>query len=141
MRALIVAAALFALQIAILVAVPTQQVAPHAELKEKYGVSDITLRFASAGLMLDFRYRVVDPDKAQYLANRDLTTYLYHHKTGSTLIVPSPPKTGTLRQTSERMKQGRVYAAFFANPGRIVGSGDKVDIVIGDFKAEDLVVQ
>jgi hypothetical protein len=35
----------------------------------------------------------------------------------------------------------RTYFALFANPGRQIEAGDKVTVVIGDFRAEDLIVE
>jgi hypothetical protein len=39
------------------------------------------------------------------------------------------------------VKQGRIYGALFANPGRFVHAGDRVTVVMGEFRAEHLVVQ
>ena len=45
-----------------------------------------------------------------------------------------------MRSTGQRLAAGRTYTALFANPGRLVKPGNKVDIVIGDFHATDLTV-
>ncbi|MFA5352827.1 MAG: hypothetical protein WC291_01225 [Thermodesulfovibrionales bacterium] len=90
--------------------------------------------------MLDFRYRVIDPVKAAPLFNRKERTYLLDQATGAKFLVPSAPKVGALR-TTRPPQADRNYFALFANPGGFVKKGNKVTVVIGDFKAEDLIVQ
>jgi hypothetical protein len=46
-----------------------------------------------------------------------------------------------LRQTTLAPTEGRVYFIMFGNPGGYVKSGDRVTVVIDDFRAEDLVVE
>jgi hypothetical protein len=103
-------------------------------------VKVIGLRPSAAGYMLDFRYRVLDAKKAAELVNRKTKPYLIVEKDGSTLHVPVTSKLGPLRQSAQFPKENRNYFMFFANPGRHVKSGDAVTVVIGDFKAENLIV-
>jgi len=55
-------------------------------------------------------------------------------------VVPSLEKVGKLRQSSTP-QSGRVYWMAFSNKGGYVKSGHRVDVVIGQFRAEGLVVQ
>lgn len=109
-------------------------------LKRQWGVEVLFVREASAGYMLEFRYKVLDPAKAEPLFVRRTKPVLTHVETGAELIVPTPPKTGALRNSNQPIA-GRTYWMFFANPGKFVQSGDLVSIRIGDFVAENLVVQ
>lgn len=110
------------------------------KMEETWGIQIAGIRQTAKGLMLDFRYRVVDPEKAAPLFKRKSKPYLIHQKSGATFIVPNPPKTGLLRN-SNKPKQGIVYWMFFGNPEKYVKPGDKVTVVIGDFKAENLIVE
>ena len=107
---------------------------------EDWGVKVIGLRPSAAGYMLDFRYRILDAKKAAKLVNRKTKTYLIVEKDGSMLRVPVTSKLGPLRQSAQYAKENRNYFMFFANPKKHVKSGDLVTVVIGDFKAEHLVV-
>lgn len=109
-------------------------------IEEKWGVQIIGIRVTAAGLMLDFRYRVIDAKKAAPLFDRGTKPYLIDQETGAKFMVPNPPKTGPLR-TSDTPQQGRTYWMFFGNPGRHVKPGNKVTVVIGDFRAENLMVE
>ena len=109
--------------------------------KEQWGIQILSLRRSAGGYMLDFRYRVLDPQKAQPILNRDLKPYLIDQATGAKFIVPSPPKVGPLRQSAQTPIAGRTYFVLFANPGQYVQPGNKVSVVIGDFKAENLMVE
>jgi len=110
------------------------------DLKEKWGVEVIAIRLTASDHMVDFRYKVLDPEKAAPLFKRETKPYLMHATTGKVLSVPAPAKTGPLR-TSDPPKAGRSYWMFFGNGGNLVNRGDEVTVVIGDFRAEKLVVE
>jgi hypothetical protein len=109
-------------------------------LKRQWGVELLFVRETSANYMLEFRYKVLDADKAKPLFERQTKPILTHVKTGAKLIVPTPAKTGALRN-SNPPKSGKVYWMFFANPGKLVKPGDQVNIDIGDFHVKGLVVK
>lgn len=93
--------------------------------------------------MLDFRYRVVDPQRALPLVERGVDPYLIDQESGGVVTVPNTAKVGPLRQTTKygEPKPDRVYFILFSNPGRFIEPGSKVTVVIGDFRASDLVVE
>jgi len=109
------------------------------DLWREWGVQILGIRRAAAGYMLDFRYRVLDADKAAPLFDRKTHPYLIDQATGAKFGVPNPPKTGPLR-TSDNPKANRNYFIFFSNPGKYVKPGSLVTVVIGEFKVENLVV-
>lgn len=117
----------------------------HAEekssLEEKWGIQICGIRLSAADYMLDFRYRVVDPNKAAPLLSRRAKPYLIDEASGAKLIVPAPPKVGSLRQKSNQPRAGKIYFIIFSNPSKLVRRGNKVTVVIGDFKAENLIVE
>jgi hypothetical protein len=110
-------------------------------LEEKWGIKITSLRVSAAGYVLDFRYRVLAPDKAALLSDRKLKPVLIHEKSGSKLAVPAAPKIGSLRQAPRKLIRDRIYFILFSNPGQLVKAGDKVTVVIGDFRAEHLTVE
>lgn len=111
-----------------------------ASLEEKWGVKVLSIRLSAEGYMLDFRYRVRDPEKAAPLFDRSSKPYLLDDASGAMFVVPEPPKVGALRNT-RKPQPDRNYFVMFANPGRYVKKGNRITVVIGDFKAEHLVVQ
>jgi hypothetical protein len=113
---------------------------PVLTLEDQWGVRVVGLRLTAAGYMLDFRYRVVDAEKAKPIFDRRTKPVLIDATTGARLVVPVPPKTGALRSSNTPIA-GRTYFMFFANPGRFLKPGSRVTVVIGAFKAENLVVQ
>ena len=50
------------------------------------------------------------------------------------------PKIGALRQSALNPEAGKIYFVLFKNPNGYVKPGSRVTVVIGDFKAEHLVV-
>jgi hypothetical protein len=107
---------------------------------DQWGIQIVGIRWTSGGYMLDFRFRVLDAQKAAPLFVRQTKPYLIDVRTGGKFLVPSPPKTGPLR-TSNPPQQGRIYWMFFANPGQYIKRGNLVTVVIGDFQAENLTVE
>jgi len=108
-------------------------------LKEKWGIELTALHMTAAGRMVDFRYRVLDAEKAAPLFQRQTKPYLIHEASGKVLAVPNTAKVGSLRN-SNMPQEGRIYWMFFGNSG-VVKNGDKVSVVIGDFRADNLVVE
>jgi hypothetical protein len=117
---------------------PPAATEPAPTVEERWGVEVVALRLTGAGYMLDFRYKVLDPDKAAELFERANKPALIHRASGSKLEVPRPAKTGPLRPTNPP-QAGRVYFMLFSNPG-IVKAGDEVTVTIGDFEV-DVVVE
>ena len=109
-------------------------------MKRQWGVEVLFVRHTSAGYMLEFRYKVLDADKAAPLFERQTKPVLTHVETGARMIVPTPAKTGALRNSNAPL-EGHTYWMFFANPGKLVNRGDLVSIEIGDFLVEGLVVE
>ena len=105
-----------------------------------WGVDDIRVRLAASGEVIRFSYRVVDATKAQVLNNKKASPYLIVQKTGAKLEVPTTEKVGQLRQTATA-ENGREYWMVFTNVNHVAKPGDRVDIVIGSFHANGLVVE
>jgi hypothetical protein len=110
-----------------------------ADPEVAFGVEVLSLRPTAHGQMLDLRFRVTDPDKARSILDKRQRAYLLDARTGKSLPVPVT-KSGSLRQTTPRPEAGRVYFMLFSNTGRIVREGDRVDLVVGAFKREGLIV-
>ncbi len=109
-------------------------------LAERWGIDRIRIMRTGAGHLLDFRYRIVDARKAAALQEKGSRPLLIDNKSGARLTVPRTPKAGALRNAG-RARVGRTYFALFANAGGLVRSGDRVSVVINDFRANDLVVE
>lgn len=110
-------------------------------LEQNHGIEIMSIRSSSGGQMIDFRYKVIDADKAQFLMNRDVKPYLLDPVNGAKFFVPSYPKVGSMRAMSSSPKEGRVYFILFSNHGGVIDTGKNVTVVIGDLKIENLVIQ
>jgi len=116
---------------------PNSQIDSLADL---WGVEIQRVSLSAADFMLDFRYKVTDVEKATPILNRQVKPYLMVEKNGVKLPVPSTPKLGSIRQHTQAPEINRIYFVFFKNVSKMVKRGDKVTIVIGDFKAENITV-
>lgn len=104
-----------------------------------WGVDSIVAKLAESGELVRFSYRVLDPVKATALNDKANTALLNDPQAGVSLVVPTMEKIGALRQ-STTPEAGRSYWMTFSNKGRRVARGHRVDVVIGPFKASNLVV-
>jgi hypothetical protein len=114
--------------------------APVLRDAERSGVEVVSLQRTGAGRMLDFRFRVVDPERAAPVLLRSTPAYLVHHATGAKLEIPET-RIGRMRQNTLKPEMGRTYFMLFNAAGRGVSPGDKVTVVIGEHRFENLTVQ
>ena len=104
-----------------------------------WGVDSLAVKWAESGEVIRFSYRVLDPDHAKVLNDKKFEPSLIDPKAGVKLVVPSLENVGQLRQ-SIPPEEGKSYWMVFSNKGRLVKRGDRVNIVIGQFQANGLVV-
>ncbi len=105
-----------------------------------WGIDSLRVKSVESGEIVRFTYRVLDPDKAKPLNDKKSEPVLIDPGAGVQLVVPALEKVGQLRQSSTPI-EGRAYWMAFSNKGRLVKPGDRVNVVIGQFKADGLVVE
>jgi hypothetical protein len=105
-----------------------------------WGVDELHVKVAESGEMIRFNYRVVDPAKAAPLNKKEAEPELIDSQAGIKLTVPELEKVGKLRQSSTP-HAGMSYWMAFANPTLGVKRGHRVDVVIGSFHANGLIVE
>jgi len=106
-----------------------------------WGVDSFSVKWAESGEMVRFSWRVTDPEKAKPLNDKKLEPSLEDPQAGVSLVVPVLEKVGQLRQAVQNIEAGKSYWMGFSNVGRRVKRGDRVNVVIGNFRAEGLVVE
>jgi hypothetical protein len=104
-----------------------------------WGVDSLAVKWTESGEVIRFTYRVLDADKAKTLNDKKAEPSLIDPQAQVKLVVPSMEKVGQLRQSSTP-QAGKSYWMAFSNKGRLVKRGDRVNVVIGKFRADGLVV-
>jgi hypothetical protein len=64
-----------------------------ARIEDEWGVEVLGIRRTAGGYMLDFRYRVLDAEKAAPILDRRITPYLEIAESGAKLLVPQAPSS------------------------------------------------
>jgi hypothetical protein len=102
-----------------------------------YGIEVTLVGTSAAGGLIDFRYQVVDPDKANpIIHDTELLPKLIVEDTGETLSLASLPHShGT------ELELGGTYFFLMANANNAVHRGSLVTVVIGDVRLEHIVAQ
>jgi hypothetical protein len=112
----------------------------HMYYQGVWGVDSLTVKYTESGEMIRFSYRVIDPEKAATLNDKKAEPSLIDPQAGVKLVVPQMEKIGKLRQSSAPIADKSYWIAF-SNSGRRVRRGDRVDVEIGNFRAQGLVVE
>ena len=123
---------------------PLRYVARRAEMYYAlvWGVDSLVVKAAESGEMIRFSYHVLDGEKAQALNDKKVEPALISPEKGIKLVVPSLEQVGLLRQTPKGLPEaGKSYWMAFSNPGRPIRRGDRVNVVIGRFHADGLIVE
>jgi hypothetical protein len=105
-----------------------------------WGVGELRVKVAESGELIRFNYRILDPAKAAALNDKKMEPELYDAQARVKLTVPQMEKVGKLRQESTP-QAGMTYWMAFSNPTLVVKRGHRVDVVIGSFRATNLVVE
>jgi len=104
-----------------------------------WGVEDLHAQETSSGSMIKFSYKVVDANKATMLNDEKANPFMWDAETGTKLTVPETENAGKLRQVPKPVN-GRTYWILFLNNGHFVKAGKRVNIQIGNFHANGLMV-
>ncbi len=105
-----------------------------------WGIDNLLVRKTASGNLIRFSYRVVDPVRASALGNKRATPYLIGQRSQAVLQVPEMDKVGRLRQAG-KPEAGKEYWMVFSNKGNLVKTGDRVNVVIGSFHADGLIIE
>jgi hypothetical protein len=105
-----------------------------------WGVDNMLVHMTASGNLIRFSYRVNDPVRAKELGDKRATPYLYGQLSHAMLHIPVMDKVGQLRQ-SGTLEAGKEYWMVFSNKGNLVKVGDRVNVSIGAFHADGLIVE
>lgn len=105
-----------------------------------WGIDNMLLRQTASGNLIRFSYRVTDPTLARPLGDNRATPYLFGQRSHAVLEIPVMDKIGQLRQTGTA-ESGKEYWMVFSNKGNLVKTGDRVNVIIGVFHADGLMVE
>lgn len=117
--------------------VRAQTVAVSADdLAARFGIRVDLIAVTAAGGLIEFRYQVVDPDKAvAMIHDTSMRPVLVVEDTGQTLVLASP------HRHSADLQLGGTYYFLIANAHNALHDGTSVTLVIGDDRVEHLVVE
>jgi hypothetical protein len=110
------------------------------QYKAAWGVDKLKVQQTASGNLIRFSYRVTDPVQAKVLGEKSATPYMLGQRSRALLHIPVMDKVGPLRQSGVPVA-GKEYWMTFSNKGNLVRPGDRVNVIIGSFHADGLVVE
>lgn len=105
-----------------------------------WGIDKMSLQRTASDNLIRFTYRISDPERARVLNDKASTPLLFNPRTQAVLHIPVMEKVGPLRQTFAP-EAGKEYWMAFSNKGNLVREGDRVNVIIGSFHADGLLVE
>ena len=105
-----------------------------------WGIDSLDVKAVESGQLIRFSYYVQDATKAAQLNDKKANPFLIDEQARVRLEIPTMEKVGQLRQSSTP-EAGKSYWMVFSNKGGIVKPGDRVTVVIGNFRADGLYVR
>lgn len=105
-----------------------------------WGIDKLKVSYTLSGQLIRFNFRVVEPKLAKALGDHEFTPTLFSPHSGAVLSVPTMEQVGQLRQLHTD-KVNEEYWMVFSNKGNLVRRGDRVNVIIGKFHADGLVVE
>lgn len=105
-----------------------------------WGIDSLSVRQAESGELIRFSWRVIDPERAKLLNDKKIEPELFDLQAGVKLVVPQVEFAGPLRVVTTP-QTGKVSWIAFSNLGRRVKAGDRVNIVVGQFHVNGLLVE
>lgn len=112
----------------------TAKTATTQEIEEQWGVHVTQIGITADGGLVDFRYRVIDPDKAWRMLSNLNTVPVLIAEDSNTLI-----NTASSMTKQHDLNAGQIYFILFHNDNGAIKSGRPVTVVIGNLRLEHII--
>ena len=129
-------------------------------LEEMWGIQVTGIGLTRANSAIELRYKVLAPEKATLLADSRSEAYILDHASGAKIPLRSPQLEGAFPQhsrarsaalmmrdagsfppTPSRIIPDKVFSVLLPNPGSVVKGGNKVAMVAGTARSDNLLVE
>lgn len=112
------------------------QASVEAAIEDLYGIRVSMLAVTAGGGVVDFRFQITDPEKANF----------YMHGDYEDLPVLIEEESGTRINPREHTHHadyefGRTYYTIYRNPGGVVKTGSSVTVIMGDLRLSNIIVR
>lgn len=109
---------------------------PQGKLVEDVGVRVVRVAVVGGGGLIDLRYQVIDPEKAQAVHDEERRPAVMDAAAG---VVAARPWMDHGHQGE--LRAGTIYAVLLVNPGGAIEPGDEVSVVLGGSVLEHVLVR
>jgi len=105
-----------------------------------WGIDNLLVRRTASGSLIRFSFRVVDPKRAGVLTDDRDMPHMIDPERNVALQIPKLEQVGEMRQRGEPVANME-YWMVFSNKGDPVKVGDRVNVIIGSFHGDGLLVE
>ncbi len=106
------------------------------QFEAETGIRVTLIAVTAGGGMVDFRIKVLDPEKASQLFADPENKPILITEDGETKL--SPPSE---MEFDADLEAGRVYFTLYGNPDQVIKRGSPVTVIIGDYRLEPVIAQ
>jgi hypothetical protein len=115
---------------------PAAELVSAGVLEERYGMQIKLIGVTGGGGLIDFRFKVLDHEKAELLLQSPADLPVLIVADGDTTLNPPAVKPEDMRLESDS-----VYFMLYPNPGGVVKPGAPVSVVMDDVRLEPITAQ
>jgi hypothetical protein len=108
-----------------------------AVFEERWGIRVTLIGVTADGGLVDFRYTVIDGDKALAMLDDIQNRPVLVDEAANTILLPSTPPS-THRGPP---LPGQTFILLYSNPNGVVQIGSQVSVIIGDMRLEHLAAK
>ncbi len=114
------------------------QVLNAALLEDLYGIRITLIGITAAGGMIDFRFKILDQQKAEtLLKNAEQMPRLIAEETGT--MLPEPMHREMMKH--QKLKKDTTYFMLYPNSRDVLKRGAPVSVLIGDLRLEHIAAR
>jgi len=107
------------------------------EMRNRFGLEVTSV--AINGKAIDVQFMVSTPEKAGQVLSPVAQRYLIDQKSGTKILAPQSTRAKRMRATSGVASQN--FVASFDNSKDVVKSGDKVSVIVDEYRVDNLTVK
>jgi len=107
------------------------------EMRNRFGLEVTSV--AINGKAIDVQFMVSTPEKAGQILSPVAQRYLIDQKSGTKILAPQSPRAKRMRATAGVASQS--FIASFDNSKDVVKSGDKVSVIVDEYRVDNITVR
>ncbi|RME49387.1 MAG: hypothetical protein D6791_00880 [Chloroflexi bacterium] len=114
----------------------TPVTATASDLEDRWGIRMTFVGVTAGGGLVDVRFKVIDPSKAQPILGDPKNLPVLVSEDGVTIAGPS-----ILTDARTKLRPGQMYFLLYSNPRGAIKSGSPVSVIVGGLRLDNVIAR